>query len=84
MSYYDNEVRKELEVEKVYTGRELAIFMDNARDNIMVLCDQNRSFDMNSEDKYKIFNRLDTYSHTHYDYSHQVNRKVVYIVKRVY
>ncbi|MGN4714115.1 hypothetical protein ACTFR9_26810 [Bacillus cereus group sp. MYBK222-1] len=84
MSYYDNEVRKELEVGEVYKEREIAIFMDNARDNVMVICDLNRSFDMDSEDKYKVFDRLDTNVHTHSDYRHQVNRKRIYIVKRVY
>ncbi|UNP78395.1 hypothetical protein MN033_09535 [Bacillus nitratireducens] len=85
MAYYEDEIKKDLQVGETYTEREIASIIYFDVKGSLVICDSISQFNSSGNRKFKVDDRLEQYVHQHIGDSYRIpsEKSKVFVVKQV-
>ncbi|MBT2735150.1 hypothetical protein [Bacillus sp. ISL-7] len=85
MSYYESEILNDLEIGEIYTSRDIASIVYYKRNSI-ILCEDTSNFrSEDTETKFKVIDRMETFIHKNERSSYVMNntKQLIYVVKKI-
>lgn len=84
MAYFEDEIKKDLEVGEIYTSSEIASILYFSSSSI-VLCEDTSHFHKTNDVHYKVLNKMETFLHKNERFSYSIPSKKtkIFIVKKV-